>query len=144
MGHGNNINTWNSIAEIKFIKDTQSTHSYAKSIFFTQLTHTLEAGQPNSQTLKEYISTSDNGPVNAKLKAVDEVGNVPTWLTVNGKVLNGINYTTGSSIIFNFDATNLSVGTYTAIVYVGYPGYNYGAVDIFFTVKQSSQLITLK
>jgi hypothetical protein len=33
--------------------------------------------------------------VSAQLGTVDGAGKIPTWLTVNGKFLNGIGYATG-------------------------------------------------
>jgi glucose/arabinose dehydrogenase len=110
----------------------------AKSIFFTQSSQTAEVEQGGSQSLLEYISTSDNNPVNAHLTAIDGSGNIPAWLSVNGSLLNNINYTTGSEITFNFDATNLSIGTYTAVVTASATGYNNAILDIYLTVKAPS------
>ena len=105
-----------------------------KSILFNQASETAELEQGSTQSLPEYISTSDNNPVSAQLKAVDNVGNIPTWLTVNGKFLNGISYTTGSEITFDFDATNLSIGTYYATVTASATGYTSAVLDIKMSV----------
>ncbi|MEO6220852.1 MAG: Ig-like domain-containing protein [Ginsengibacter sp.] len=115
-----------------------TTSTSTKSINFTQSSQSPEVQQGGSQTLLEYISTSDNAPVNAQLSAVDEEGNLPAWLSVNGKLLNGINYTTGSEITFNFDATNLSLGTYSAIVNASAAGYNSATLNISLIVKAGS------
>ncbi|MEJ7676430.1 MAG: hypothetical protein WKG06_00820 [Segetibacter sp.] len=103
-----------------------SAQTAAKSILFNQSSQSAEIKQGSSQGLLEYISTSDENPVSAQLRAVDGAGSIPTWLTVNGKLLNGISYTTGSEITFNFDATNLSIGTYYATVTASATGYNNG------------------
>ena len=58
----------------------------AKSILFEQSSEFAEIEQGSSQSLLEYIATSDNNPVSAQLKAADDVGNIPTWLTVNGNI----------------------------------------------------------
>lgn len=109
-----------------------------KSILFNQSSQSAEIEQGSSQGLLEYISTSDDNPVSAQLRAVDGVGNIPTWLTVNGKFLNGISYTTGSEITFDFDATNLSVGTYYATVTASATGYNNGVLDVKLSVVSGS------
>lgn len=109
-----------------------------KSILFDQSSETAEVQQGNSQSLLEYITTSDNNPVSSRLKAVDNTGNTPTWLTVNGKTLTGISYTTGSEISFNFDATNLSIGTYYATVTASATGYNNGILKIKLSVIAGS------
>ncbi|WP_018611208.1 DUF7594 domain-containing protein [Segetibacter koreensis] len=109
-----------------------------KSILFEQTSESADIEQGSSQSLLEYISTSDNTPVSAKLSAVDNVGSIPTWLTVNGKFLNGISYTTGSEISFDFDATNLSVGTYYATVTASASGYNNAVLDIKMSVVAGS------
>ena len=109
-----------------------------KSILFEQSSQSAEVEQGSSQDLLEYISTSDNNPVNATLKALDEAGNVPSWLTVNNQTLSGINYTTGSEITFSFDATNLSIGTYYATVTASATGYDSGVVSIKLSVIAGS------
>ncbi len=109
-----------------------------KSIQFTRNSDSTEVDQGGTGSLLEYIATSDNTPVNVQLTAVDGSGNMPTWLSVNGMPLNGINYTTGSEITFNFDATNLSLGTYSARVTATAAGYNSAVLNIFLTVKVGS------
>ncbi len=115
-----------------------SAQTTAKSILFNQASENVEVQQGSSQSLPEYISTSDHTPVSAKLKAVDGAGNIPTWLTVNGKILNGISYTTGSEITFNFDATNLSIGKYYATVTASATGYSNGNLNIQLSVILTS------
>jgi hypothetical protein len=110
----------------------------SKAITFTQSSQSVEVEQGSSQNLLDYISTTDNVPVNAHLTAVDGSNHVPTWLTVNGSVLNNLNYTTGSEITFNFDATNLSVGKYPAVVTASATGYTSAVLDILLTVKSPS------
>ena len=109
-----------------------------KSLLFTQSSQTAEVEQGKSQTLLEYISTSDNSVVSANLTASDDFGNVPNWLSVNNKIINGINYTTGSEISFNLDATNLSIGTYTANVTATAAGYTNDTLKISLVVKSVS------
>ncbi len=106
----------------------------AKSIVFEQSSQTAEVEQGSSQSLLEYISTTDNAAVSTKLNAVDGAGRIPSWLSVNGKSLNGISYTAGSEITFDFDATNLSIGTYYATVTASATGYNSAVLDIKLSV----------
>ncbi|MCU7548260.1 DNRLRE domain-containing protein [Chitinophagaceae bacterium LB-8] len=108
------------------------------AILFNQSTQNADVEQGGTQSLLEFISTSNNVPVNAQLNAIDANGSVPAWLSVNGNVLNGINYTTGSEITFDFDATNLSIGKYSAKVVASAPGYQNATLDIFLTVKAGS------
>ncbi len=115
-----------------------SAQTAAKSILFTQSSETAQVQQGSSQSLLEYISASDNNPVSAQLNAVDRGGSIPAWLTVNGKILNGISYTTGSEITFDFDATNLSIGTYYATVTASATGYNNAVLNITLSVVSGS------
>lgn len=109
-----------------------------KSILFAQASETAEVQQGSTQSLLEYISASDNSPVSVKIKAVDNAGNIPSWLTVNGKMLSGISYTAGSEISFTFDATNLSIGTYYATVTASATGYNNGVLTVKLDVITTS------
>ena len=52
--------------------------------------------------------------------------------------LNGISYTTGSEITFDFDATNLSIGTYYATVTASAAGYNSAVLEIKMSVIAGS------
>ena len=115
-----------------------SAQTTSKSILFNQSSQSAEVQQGSSQGLLEYISTSDDNPVSAKLSAIDGGGKIPAWLTVNGKLLNGISYTTGSEITFNFDATNLSIGTYYATVTASATGYINGVLDVKLSVVSGS------
>ena len=109
----------------------------------TKSSQSAKLEQGTSQGLLEYISTSDDNPVSARLRAVDGAGKIPTWLTVNGKFLNGIRYTTGSEITFDFDAANLSIGTYHATVTASAKGYNNGVLNIKLRVtRRSSDTLT--
>lgn len=115
----------------------------AKAIIFNKSSQSAKLEQGTSQGLLEYISTSDDNPVSAQLRAVDGAGKIPTWLTVNGKFLNGIRYTTGSEITLDFDAANLSIGTYHATVTASATGYNNGVLDIKLRVtRRSSDTLT--
>jgi hypothetical protein len=109
-----------------------------KSILFSQASQSAEVQQGNTQSLGEYISTSDNAPVSATLRGVDDAGRIPTWLSVNGKSLNGISYTTGSEISFDFDATNLSIGTFYATVTASAAGYDSAVLNIKLSVIEGS------
>ncbi len=108
------------------------------AIMFSQASESAEVAQGNTQSLGEYISTSNNTPVNAKLTAIDDAGKMPNWLYVNGKNLNGIGYTTGSEITFDFDATNLSIGTYYATVTASATGYNNAVLSIKLSVTSGT------
>lgn len=110
----------------------------AKSVIFTKSSHAARLEQGSSQDLLEYISTSDDNPVSAQLRAVDGAGKTPTWLTVNGKPLIGIRYTTGSEITLEFDAANLSVGTYYATLTASATGYRNGVLNIKLNVTRNS------
>jgi hypothetical protein len=110
----------------------------AKSILFNQSSESAEVPQGKSQSLLEYITTSDNNPVSAQLKALDPSNKVPGWLSVNGKLLSGISYTTGSEITFNFDATNLSIGTYYATVTASATGYSNAVLNVKLSVVSGS------
>jgi hypothetical protein len=124
-----------------FILGNNSFHLSAqttKSVLFEQSSQSAEVEQGKAQSLLEYISTSDNNPASAKLTAVDDAGKIPAWLTVGGKILNGISYTTGSEISFNFDATNLSIGTYYATVTASATGYNNAVLNIKLSVIAGS------
>lgn len=110
----------------------------SKSILFTQSSQSAEVEQGKSQSLPEYISASDNTPISVQLTAVDDAGRLPDWLSVNGKVLNGVHYTAGSEISFDFDATNLSIGTYYATVTAAAGGYNDAVLKIKLNVTSGS------
>lgn len=109
-----------------------------KSILFNQASESAEVQQGGTQSLGEYIATSDISPVSANLSAVDDAGRIPVWLSVNGKSLNGISYTTGSEISFDFDATNLSIGTYYATVTASATGYNSAVLNIKLSVTSGN------
>src|SRR5688500_10955479 len=106
----------------------------SKYISFTQASQAADVQQGSTVTLTDYISASDNIPVSATLTAIDGGGNVPSWLSVDGNLLSGTRYTTGSEISFSFDATNLSVGKYSAVVAASASGYNSAILDIYLTV----------
>lgn len=110
----------------------------SKYISFTQYSQSAEIQQGSTQSLTEYIVTSDNIPVNATLTAADGAKQVPSWLSVNGKLLTGVNYTTGSEISFTFDGTNLSVGKYSATVTATATGYTRATLKIYLTVISGS------
>jgi N-acetylneuraminic acid mutarotase len=116
------------------------------ALLFTQSSQSAEIEQGGSQSLLEYISTSDTTPVTAQLNAIDDNGSIPEWLSVNGKLLNGTAYTTGSEISFDFDATSLSIGKYSARITASAPGYSNAVLEVFLTVKAgaSGPLANLK
>jgi len=115
-----------------------SAQQSSKSILFNQSSQSAEVEQGKSQSLSEYISASDNKPVSTVLSAADNAGKIPEWLSVNGKVLIGISYTAGSEISFDFDATNLSIGTYYAAVTAAAAGYNNAVLNIKLSVTSGS------
>jgi hypothetical protein len=100
-----------------------ATTSGTQAIVFTHTSQTKEVRQGSLESILNYIHTSDSKNITVSLKAVEEAGNVPVWLRVNGKNLNGISYTAGSEISFELDATNLSIGTYKATVTASATGY---------------------
>lgn len=101
-----------------------------ESLQFVQSSYNIELQQGTTQSISEYISTTNNIPVTTVLKARDSYAKVPDWLTVNNAVLNNINYTTGSEIIFEVDATKLPIGTYLSTVYASASGYTDGKLTI--------------
>jgi len=109
-----------------------------KSILFSQASESVAVEQGKSQGLSEYISTSDNAPVTVRLTALDNTGNVPGWLSVKANTLNGLSYTAGSEITFDFDATNLSIGTYSAAVTASAIGYRDAILNIKLNVTAGS------
>ena len=115
-----------------------SAQQFTKSIAFEQSSETAEVEQGNAQSLLEYISTTDNAPISTSISALDNGGRIPLWLTVNGKTVNTISYTAGSEITFDFDATNLSIGTYYATVTASASGYNSAILDIKLSVIAGS------
>ena len=117
---------------------TVTSDANASSILFTQSSQSVEVEQGGTQTLLEYLSTSDSNPTSVKLNAVDAEGQLPNWISVNGAAVNNINYTTGSEISFSFDATNLSIGTYSTKIVASADGYNSGVLEIFLTVKSGT------
>lgn len=144
--HGNNVNKWDAITEVELFKATQTYNTSSNTILFTRNKDSAVVAQGGMGSISEYLSASNNTPVSVQLTAVDGSGNTPTWLSVNGKVLNGINYTTGSEVTHNLDATNLSVGTYSAVVTASAKGYTSGIDTIVLTVKapSSGMLTNLK
>jgi hypothetical protein len=110
----------------------------AKTIVFARSTDSVEVQQGGTQQLLEYIAATDSTPVSTTLNATGDDGSVPNWISVNGSVINNINYTAGSEITFSFDATNLSIGTYTAKIIASAVGYNSGSLDVVLTVKAGS------
>ncbi|MEO7960711.1 MAG: Ig-like domain-containing protein [Ginsengibacter sp.] len=126
--------------------DFCSTAQSIKYVAFTQASQTANIQKASTQSLTEYISTSDNVPATITLKAVNDSGRVPSWLFVNGNNLNGISYTGNSEIIFVFDANYLQVGTYFAKVTAASPGYDTAFLDVYLTVtaKPPGPLTTIK
>ncbi len=111
----------------------------AGSLLFTRASQTVEVFRGSSQTLPDYIATSDNKIATVTLTATDGLGKVPAWLSVNNKVLNGLRYTSGSEISFVFDAATLSAGTYTAIVTASAAGYANASLTFTLRVKSGMQ-----
>lgn len=114
------------ISAFIFIDGISSVSAQAgtKSILFTDSVQNVKVAQGKTQSSLEYISASDNVPVSVQLSAVDSSAKIPVWLSVNGKILNGISYTAGSEITFDFDATNLSIGSYNAAITASAAGYH--------------------
>lgn len=118
----------------------------AKSISFMQSSEYANVQQGSTQSLSEYISTSDNIPVSASLSARDGANKIPSWLSVDGSLLNGLKYTTNAEISFSFDATNLSVGQYSAVITATASGYTNATLNIFLTVSSvnAGKLVNIK
>jgi hypothetical protein len=87
-----------------------------KSILFSKSSESTTLSQEATTSILSYISTSDNVPVTVSLTATDSTGAVPSWLTINGRVLNGINYTAGSEISFGLASANRAPATYSATI----------------------------
>lgn len=102
---------------------------------FSQSSQNVEVVQGKSHSLLEYLSTSNNAVISATLQAVDEMGKVPSWLSVNGNPINSTPYTTGSEISFTINAASLAIGTYTAVVIASSNGYEDGVLEVKLTVK---------
>ncbi len=118
--------------------NSSATGQSSKYISFNQASQSADVEQGSTQSLSDYIVTSDNIPASATLVAIDGGGNVPSWLSVEGNLLNGTRYTTGSEITFSFDATNLSVGKYSAVLTASAPGYDSAVLDIYLTVTSGT------
>ncbi|MEO7800835.1 MAG: Ig-like domain-containing protein, partial [Ginsengibacter sp.] len=118
-------------------------HIESGLIQFVQTDYNISLQQSTSQSISEYISTSDQMPLKVSLKAIDGGGNVPSWLKVNNSVLNGISYTAGSEITFVVNATYLTVGTYSAKVTASAANYTSAILSIKITVTDpnSSQVV---
>lgn len=114
---------------------TANFSSSTNRIVFASSAQSVDVQQGGSATLLDYISTSNQQPTSAKLYAKDNGGQLPTWISVNGNLLNGTNYTTGSEITFSFDATNLSVGSYLSSVYADAVGYKSDTLRITLNVQ---------
>jgi hypothetical protein len=108
------------------------------TILFANTNQKVEVQQGAVQTLLEFISTSNSNPVTAKLKATASDGTIPNWVSVNGSLLNNLNYTTGSEITFTFDATNLSIGTHLVKITAASVGYNTGVLNVTLSVVPGS------
>lgn len=113
---------------------TTSRGQFFRDISFLQATQTANLEKGSTQELAEHISTSDNFPTNVQLTAVNDSGTVPSWLTVNGSLMNRMVYPANSDIIFTLNANNLNIGTYSAKVTAAALGYNSGVLTILLTV----------
>lgn len=115
---------------LHLIANAQLTHS----ILFNQATQSAELTQGTTQTLSDYLATSDNLPVAVTLQAVDDSGHVPSWLSINNNLLDGISLTANAEIEFMFDANALQVGKYYAKVFASAVGYDTAKLDVYLTV----------
>ncbi len=115
-------------------------------ISFTQASQSAQVQKGNTRSLADYISTSNNVSATVTLNAIDDGNHVPSWLFVNGSLLNGISFTANAEITFVFNANNLQVGTYSAKVTAAAPGYDTAFLNIFLTVneKPPGPLTTIK
>lgn len=107
----------------------------AGTLLFNQTVQSVELEQGRTGSLLEYLAASNNTPVSATLLAADDKGDVPSWLRVNGNLLNNTPYTAGSEISFEINTTNLPVGEYRATVTAAAQGYNPATVNIYLTVR---------
>jgi hypothetical protein len=95
----------------------------AESIVFELSSQKLEITQGTTGSLGNYLSTSDSKSVDIFLTA--KTGdNTPTWININGSLINNFRFTSGSEISFNIDAVNLSVGSYTTTITATAAGYS--------------------
>ncbi|SDL32502.1 Putative Ig domain-containing protein [Catalinimonas alkaloidigena] len=102
--------------------------------------NTLQLGKNGSGSLNNYLSTADyTDPVSTTLTAVDaKSGAAPSWLKVNQKLLTGIPYTSGSELVFEFDAAGLKYGTYQATVTASAAGYESTSVELSLVVSDNA------
>lgn len=101
----------------------------AESIDFTTAYQEIELSQGTSGSLANYISTSDSKSTEVYLTAKSGESTT-TWITVDGKNLNGTGFTSGAEFTFEIDAVNLSPGVYNTTVTATSEGYTSGVLEI--------------
>lgn len=128
--------------ELAFSNSENKTEIQANTIQFVQSEYNISLQQGTSQSISEYISTSDNLPIKVSLKAIDGGRSVPSWLRVNNSLLNNISYTTGSEITFVVNSTYLTIGTYSATVTASATNYTNAVlvIKIIVTDPNSSEV----
>ncbi len=113
----------------------------APALQFASAQESLQLEENTTGNVSILLSTNDNtDPVNASLTATDEATNqVPTWLRVNGALLDGLNVNTGDAINFALDANGLAPGTYAAQINATAGTYDAASTRIELTVSQTGQ-----
>ncbi|NJK82442.1 MAG: hypothetical protein HC912_00085 [Saprospiraceae bacterium] len=93
----------------------------------------LQIGQTG--TIQNTLSTSNSANVSATLNAVDNATSaIPTWLKIDGNAVNNVNVNADAPVTFEFDATGLAVGTYTATVTASAAGYDEATIQLTLNV----------
>ncbi|CAN5476248.1 hypothetical protein BH23BAC1_BH23BAC1_35050 [soil metagenome] len=112
-----------------FTPENKESKVLAESIIFEIGSHSVKISQGTTGSIGNYVSTSDSKSIDVYLTA--QTGNTtPTWINVNGNLLNNYRYTSGSEIGFNIDAVNLSVGNYNTTITATAPGYASATIQV--------------
>ncbi len=98
---------------------------------FSPTTQNLTLNSNSSQNFNTNLTVNDETTPTVSLSA-NSNGNVPTWLKLNGNLLDGTvthNLST-SQITFTADATGLSAGDYSAIITAALNGYQSATLQV--------------
>jgi hypothetical protein len=98
---------------------------------FNPLTQNLSLNSGSSQNFNANLTVNDETTPTVSLSA-NSNGNVPTWLKLNGNLLDGSvthNLST-SQITFTADATGLSAGDYSATITASLNGYSNATLTV--------------
>jgi hypothetical protein len=107
----------------------------AGSLQFKQASYTSELNQRDQRSIAEFLSSSDGKKIDAQLNANEKNGEVPKWLKINGRAIDGIALHTGSKVEFGIDASGLAPGNYVAQITAKAENYTSASISIKLTVK---------